>query len=43
MIIIPVEEPLLLVAVDGVIRGVEVEDQVHGRLGVSGDKLIDQD
>ena len=37
------EESLLLVAVDGVIRGVEVEDQVLGRLGVSGEELIDQD
>ena len=43
MIIVPVEESLLLVTVDGVIRGVEVEDQVLGRLGVSGDELIDQD
>ena len=43
MIIIPVEESLLLVTVDGVISGVEVEDQVLGRLGVSGEELIDQD
>ena len=43
MIIIPVEEPALLVAVDGVVGGVEVEDQVLGRLGVRGDELIDQD
>ena len=43
MIIIPMEESPLLVTVDGVIRGVEVEDQVLGRLGVSGDKLINHD
>ena len=43
MIIIPVEESPLLVAVDGVIRGVAVEDQVLGRLGVSGEELIDHD
>ena len=43
MIIVPVEESPLLLAVDGVVGGVEVEDQVLGRLGVSGDELIDQD
>ena len=43
MIVVAVEESPLLVAVDGVVGGVEVEDQVLGRLGVSGDELIDQD
>src|SRR6266508_6685952 len=43
MIIIPVEESLLLLAVDGVVGGVEVEDQVLGWPGMGGEELIDQD
>ena len=42
MVIISVEETPLLLAVDGVVGGVEVEHQVVGRLGVGGDELIDQ-
>ena len=37
------EESPLLVTVDGVIRDVEVEDQVLGQLGASGEELIIHD
>ena len=43
MIVVAVEEAALLLAVDRVVGGVEVEDQVLGRLGVGGDELVDQD
>ena len=43
MIVVAVEEAALLLAVHGVVGGVEVEDQVLGRLGMGGDELIDQD
>ena len=43
MIVVAVEEAALLLAVDRVVGGVEVEDQVLGRLGMGGDELIDQD
>ena len=42
MIIVPVEEAALLVAVDRVVGGVEVEDQRLGRLGMGGEELIDE-
>src|SRR4051812_44613336 len=42
MIIVAVEESLLLLAVHAVVGGVEVEDQVLGRLGMGGDELIDE-
>src|SRR5512135_1485178 len=43
MIIIPVEEAALLLAVHRVVGGVEVEDQVLGRGAMGGDELVDQD
>src|SRR6478609_3138292 len=43
MIIVAVEESPLLLAVSGVVGRVEVEDQVLRRLGVGGDKLVDED
>ena len=43
MVVIAVEEPPLLMAVHGVVGGVEVEDQMLRRLGVGGDELIDED
>ena len=43
MIIVSVEESALLLAVDAVVGGVEVEDQVLGRVEMRGDELIDQD
>ena len=42
MIVIAVEESSLLIAVDGVVGGVEVEDQMFRRRGVRGDELIDE-
>jgi hypothetical protein len=42
MIIVPVEEAALLVAVDRVVGGAEVEHQVLGRLGMGGEELIDE-
>ena len=43
MIVVAVEESPFLMAVDGVVGGVEVEDQVLRRLGMGGDELIDKD
>src|SRR5665213_867278 len=43
MIIVPVEETPLLLAVDEVVGGVEIEDQVLGRIEMGGEELIDQD
>ena len=42
MVVVTVKEPLLLFAVNSVVRGVEVEDQVFGRLLMGSDELIDQ-
>jgi hypothetical protein len=42
MIIVAVEESALLLAVDEVVGGVEVEDQVLGGIEMRGDELIDQ-
>jgi hypothetical protein len=43
MVIVPVEEAPLLLAMDRVVGGVEVEDQGLGRLGMGGDELVNQD
>ena len=43
MIVVAVEEAALLLAVDAVVGGVEVEDQMLRRRRVRGDELIDQD
>ena len=43
MIVVAVEEAALLLAVDAVVGGVEVEDQVLRRRRVGGDELVDQD
>ena len=43
VILISVEESLLLLAVHGVVGGIEVEDRVFGRLGMGGDEWIDDD
>ncbi len=39
MVIVTVEEAALLLAVDGIVGGVEVEDQVLRRRAVRGDVL----
>ncbi len=43
MVVVAVEEAPLLLAVDRVVGGVEVEDQGLGGLGMGGDEPIDQD
>ena len=42
IIVVSVEESALLLAVDAVVVGVKVEDQVLWRQRVRGDELIDQ-
>lgn len=42
-VIVPVEEAALLGAVEGVVGGVEVEDQFFGRRAVGGDERLDED
>ena len=42
MIIVSVEKSALLMTVDRIVGGVEVEDQVLGRRRVGGEELIDQ-
>ena len=43
MIIMSVKEPSFLLAVNGIVSGVEVEDQMLGRLRMGRDELIDED
>jgi len=43
MIIVSVEEAAFLTAVDGVVGGVEVEDQVFRRRRMRGEELVDED
>ena len=43
MIVIAVKESSFLIAVDAVVGGVEVENQMSRRRRVGGDELIDQD
>ena len=43
MIVVAVEEILLLVAVDEVVGGVDIEDEFVGRRGERGDELVDED
>ena len=43
VVVIAVEETVLLVAVDGVVGGVDVEDEFLGRRGERCDELFDED
>ena len=42
-VVVAVEEAVFLVAVDGIVGGVEVEGEVFGRRGEGGDELFDED
>lgn len=43
MVVVPVIELALLVAVDAIVGGVEVENEFFGRASEGGDELIDKD
>ncbi len=43
VIVVAVEESAFLLAVNGIVRGVEVENDLFGRRIVRGEELLDED